>query len=50
MEMYHCGERIYVLPENAVCKADEYKRNPLDIDNCPLGMKYVQEIAINMMR
>ena len=37
MEMYHCEERIYVLPENAVCKADEYKRNPLDIDNCPLG-------------
>ena len=37
MEMYHCGERIYALPENAVCKADEYKRNPLDIDNCPLG-------------
>lgn len=37
MEMYHCGERIYVLPENAVCKADEHKRNPLDIDDCPLG-------------
>lgn len=37
MEMYHCEERIYVLPENAICKADEYKRNPLDIDNCPLG-------------
>ena len=37
MEMYHCGERVYVLPENAVCKADEYKRSPLDIEICPLG-------------
>lgn len=26
MEMYHCEERIYVLPENAICKADEYIR------------------------
>lgn len=32
MEMYYCGERVYVLLENAVCKADEYKRSPLDIE------------------
>ena len=36
MEMYQDGVPVYVLPENAICKADEYKRNPLDID-CPVG-------------
>lgn len=37
MEMYQDGVRVYVLPENAICKADEYKRSPLDIEICPLG-------------
>lgn len=37
MEMYFEGVPIYVLPDCAVCKADEYKRSPLDIDICPLG-------------
>lgn len=37
MEMYQNGVPVYVLPECAICKADEHKRNPLDIDVCPLG-------------
>lgn len=37
MEMYQDGVPVYVLPDGAICKADEYKRSPLDIDNCPLG-------------
>ena len=37
MEMYQDGVPVYVLPENAICKADEYKRSPLDIEICPFG-------------
>lgn len=37
MEMYQDGVAVYVLLENAVCKADEFKRSPLDIDICPFG-------------
>ena len=37
MEMYQDGVRVYVLPEGAMCRADEYKRSPLDIDICPFG-------------
>lgn len=37
MEIYQDGVAVYVLPDGAICKADEYKRSPLDIDNCPLG-------------
>lgn len=37
MEIYQDGVLVYVLPEGAMCKADEQKRNPLDIYNCTLG-------------
>lgn len=37
MEIYHDGVPVYELPEYAVCKADEKKRNPLFMDICPLG-------------
>ena len=37
MEMYQDGVSVYVLPDGAICKADECKRNPIDIDDCPLG-------------
>lgn len=37
MEMHYEGVPIYVLPDCAVCKADKYKRSPLDIDVCPYG-------------
>lgn len=37
MEVYQDGVPVYVLPEWAVCKADEDKRSPIDIDVCPFG-------------
>lgn len=37
MEIYHDGVPVYELPEYAVCKADEKKRNPLYMDVCPMG-------------
>ena len=37
MEIYHDGVPVYELPEYAVCKADEKKRNPLYMDVCPKG-------------
>ena len=37
MEIYHDGVPVYVLPEVAVCRADAEKRNPLDMDVCPMG-------------
>lgn len=35
--LYKDGVPVYVLPEGAICRADEHKRNPLDINDCPLG-------------
>lgn len=37
MEIYQDGVLVNVLPKGAMCKSDEYKRSPLDIDNCPFG-------------
>lgn len=37
MEIYQDRVLVYVLPEGAMCKADEYKRSPFDIDICPFG-------------
>ena len=37
MEMYQYGVRVYVLPEGTICRADERKRSPLDIDVCSFG-------------
>lgn len=37
MDMTQDGVEIYCLPDGAHCKADEEKRNPLDIDECPIG-------------
>lgn len=37
MEVYQDGVRVNVLPDCAVCKADEHRRSPMDIDVCPCG-------------
>ena len=28
---------IYILPDCAYCEIDDEKRNPLDINECPIG-------------
>ena len=33
--MYQDGVPVYVIPDCAICRADERKRNPLDIEVCP---------------
>ncbi len=37
MKMLQDGVDVYCLPDNAYCAADEDKRSPLDIDDCPNG-------------
>lgn len=37
MEMCQDGVPVYVIPDCAICRADERKRNPLDIEVCPCG-------------
>jgi hypothetical protein len=37
MDMYQDGVEIYCLPDDANCKADEEKRSPMDIEECPMG-------------
>lgn len=37
MEMVQDGVEVYCLPDNAYCEADEEKRSPFDIYDCPLG-------------
>lgn len=40
MKMYQDGVEVYCLPDGAVCKADEEKRSPLDIEKCPYGYEF----------
>lgn len=37
MEMKQDGVDIHCLPDDANCSADEEKRNPLEIEECPMG-------------
>jgi len=37
MDMIQDGVEIYCLPDGARCGADENKRSPLDLDECPVG-------------
>lgn len=37
MKMLQDGVDVYCLPDNAYCSADDKKRSPLDIDDCPIG-------------
>ncbi len=37
MEMMQDGVEVFCLPDSANCRADEEKRSPLDIDECPMG-------------
>lgn len=37
MKIVQDDVEVYCLPDNAYCNADEEKRSPFDIDDCPLG-------------
>lgn len=37
MEMYQDGVCVNVTVNEAACRADEERRNPLDLEECPLG-------------
>lgn len=43
MELYQDGVEVHVLPEDAICNADQHKRNPLSIEACPLGYETCTE-------
>lgn len=40
MEVYQDGIEVHCLPDGAVCKVDEEKRSPLDIDYSPIGCDF----------
>jgi len=40
MEVYQDGVPVYCLPEEARCELDPEGRNPLELDECPLGEKF----------
>ena len=37
VNMYQDGVEVFCLPDGAQCKADEEKRSPLELIECPLG-------------
>lgn len=37
MEVYRDGVEILILPDSAMCTADDELRNPQEITLCPLG-------------
>lgn len=39
MKMLSNGVEVYILPDKAVCMADEEHHSPLDLDLCPIGNK-----------
>lgn len=47
MELIQDGVDVYCLPDNAYCNADEEKRNPIDIDNCPIGCEVCSGYCYN---
>lgn len=36
MKMINDGVEVYCLPDGACCTADDERRCPLDVDECPL--------------
>lgn len=39
MIMMQDGVEVYCLPDGACCVADEKKRSPLDVEECPEGFE-----------
>lgn len=37
MEIYQDGVQVFCVHEDAKCNADEKRRSPEDIWNCPIG-------------
>ena len=37
MRICQDGVPVYVLPDCAACLADENRRSPLNLDECPMG-------------
>lgn len=37
MKMKYEDVDVYCLPDGAVCKMDEKRRSPLEIEECPIG-------------
>lgn len=37
MEIYQDGVRVFCIPEDSRCTADEENRSPEDIWECPIG-------------
>lgn len=37
MKMLSNGVEVYILPDEAMCMADEEHHSPLDLNFCPIG-------------
>ena len=46
MEVYQDGVPVYCLPEEARCELDPEGRNPLELDECPLGEKFLYGLLV----
>lgn len=40
MKMFCDGVRIFCLPDDNFCLADEDCRSPLEMEECPIGEEY----------
>ena len=43
MTVMQDGVEVFVLPDEARCEADNEKRNPLDMDECPWGYEVCED-------
>ena len=37
LDMIQDGVDVYCLPDTARCEADEEKKSPLELEECPIG-------------
>ena len=37
LEVIEDGVDVYCLPDTACCEADEEKKSPLELEECPIG-------------
>lgn len=50
MIMMQDGVEVYCLPDGACCEADEKIRSPLNVEECPLGLRNVPETVYTMRK
>ena len=50
IDIWQDGVRVYILPDDNFCLADNEHRSPLDLEECPEGIHIAQGIVSTIRR